>query len=137
MFGLKTNKTTLKPFQRLWEAELSDHVIDLQWSPTGKKLAAASISGEIKIFSADGIGELTLPGHSFGTTAIAWSADGQQFASAGQDGKIILWDIAACAPKHTMDGGASWVEHLAWNPLGGTKSCNHLLSQNFCGFLIT
>lgn len=129
MSGLKTNKTKLTPLNRLWEAELSDHVIDLQWSPTGKKLAAAAVSGEIKIFSDDGAAELTLPGHGFGTTAIAWSADGRHFASAGQDGKVILWDIAARAPKHTMDGGAAWVEHLAWNPLGGTRGCKHLLAS--------
>lgn len=129
MPGVKTDKTKITPFQRHWERELSDHVIDLQWSPTGKDLAAASVSGEIKIFSADGAAEMVLPGHDFGTTAIAWSADGQYFASAGQDGKIILWDIAARAPKHTMEGGASWVEHLAWNPLGGTKGCNHLLAS--------
>lgn len=129
MFSLKTNRGSITPFQRRWEAELSDHVIDLQWSPTGSKLAAASVSGEIKIFSEDGAAALTLPGHGFGTTAIAWSADGEHFASAGQDGKIILWNIAARAPKHTMDGGANWVEHLAWNPLGGTKGFNHLLAS--------
>jgi WD40 repeat protein len=113
----------------LWNAKIDGHVIALQWSPSGKKLAAASVEGPITIFDADGAASLTLPGHNFGTATFAWSNDGQHFASAGQDGKIILWDIAARTAKQTLEGGAAWVEHLAWNPLGGKNGVPHLLAS--------
>lgn len=130
MSGLTTTAPTKMPaLQPLWNAEVDGHVIALQWSPSGKKLAAASVEGPITIFDADGAASLTLPGHNFGTTTIAWSSDGQHFASAGQDGKVILWDIAARMAKHTMDGGSAWVEHLAWNPLGGKGVVPHLLAS--------
>lgn len=130
MSGLATTAPSKMPaLKPLWKAELDGHVIALQWSPSGKKLAAASVEGPITIFDADGAASLTLPGHEFGTTAIAWSSDGQHFASAGQDGKVILWDITARAAKHTLDGDAAWVEHLAWNPVGGKNGVPHLLAS--------
>lgn len=130
MPGVKGGGRKLPELQRLWEHQLSEHIIALAWSPTGKKLAAASVSGEIAIYSDDGVASLTLPGHDFGAAAIAWSAEGQHFASAGQDGKIKLWDVAAREPKATLDGGSAWVEHLAWNPLGGSfKSAPPLLAS--------
>lgn len=130
MSGLATTAPTKMPaLQPLWNAKVDGHVIALQWSPSGKKLAAASVEGPITIFDADGAASLTLPGHNFGTTTIAWSSDGQHFASAGQDGNVILWDIATRAAKHTMNGGSAWVEHLAWNPLGGKGGVPHLLAS--------
>ncbi|MBO0719427.1 MAG: WD40 repeat domain-containing protein, partial [Blastocatellia bacterium] len=99
MPGIKEGARKLPELQLLWEHHLNDHIIALAWSPSGKKLAAASVSGEIAIYSYDGAAQLTLPGHDFGATAVAWSADGQHFASAGQDGKIKLWDIAARSPR--------------------------------------
>ncbi|MDX2033783.1 MAG: WD40 repeat domain-containing protein [Blastocatellia bacterium] len=130
MSGIATTTPTKMPtLAPLWKAEIDGHVIALQWSPSGRKLAAASIEGPIVIFDADGAAQLTLPGHAIGTTALAWSRDGQHLASGGQDGNIILWDVTARAPKLTLPGGAAWVEHLAWNPLGGQNGIPHLLAS--------
>jgi WD40 repeat protein len=60
-----------------------------------------------------------LPGHKFGTTAVGWSPDGCHFASAGQDGKIKLWDLIHARERLALDGGAAWVESIAWNQGNG------------------
>jgi WD40 repeat protein len=133
MPGIKEGGRKLPELRLLWEHRLNDHIIALAWSPSGKKLAAASVSGEIAIYSDDGEAHLTLSGHDFGATAIAWSADGQHFASAGQDGKIKLWDIPARTPRAVLDGGSDWVEHLAWNPLGGSSKATPPLLASAAG----
>src|SRR5262249_8965597 len=61
----------------------------------------------------------TLAGHGFGTTAVAWCpGDVSLLASAGQDRKARLWDSTTGQERAALDGGAAWVEHLAWSPDG-------------------
>ena len=103
-----------------WTATISDHVIDLAWSPDGKYIAAASVLGPVTIFEGRRRAAIhAFEGHEFGTMSIAWRPDSKVLASAGQDGKIRLWDMASGEATHSLDGGAAWVEHVAWS--GGNK----------------
>ncbi len=103
-----------------WTATISDHVIDLAWSPDGRYIAAASVLGPVTIFEGRHRAVIhAFDGHEFGTMSIAWRPDSKVLASAGQDGKIRLWEITSGEATHSLDGGAAWVEHLAWR--GGKK----------------
>ncbi len=101
-----------------WQAEIPDYVIGLRWSPDGAVIAAAAVSGPIVLFDSR-TGQILhrLAGHEFGTTAIGFGRDGSRFASCGQDGKIRLWDLVDGQERLALDGGAAWVEHLAWCPV--------------------
>lgn len=102
-----------------WTAAVPDHVIGLAWSPDGKRLAAAAVSGPVVVFdAATGKPLHELAGHGFGTTAVAWQPGGNVLATAGQDGKVRLWDTTTGTEAAALDGGAAWVEHLAWNAAG-------------------
>ena len=103
-----------------WNATISDHVIDLAWSPDGRYIAAASVLGPVTIFEGHRRAVIhDFKGHEFGTMSIAWCPDSRVLASAGQDGKIRLWDMTSGEATHSLDGGAAWVEHLSWS--GGEK----------------
>jgi WD40 repeat protein len=96
-------------WQAAWEAQLEDHIISLAWSPDGQWVAAAVVSGPIKIFYAkDGAFVCPLKGHCSGTSKVGWSADGKRFASAGQDGKTKFWDL--------INGRE--LRSIAWSPNG-------------------
>ncbi len=101
-----------------WTASVPDHVIGLAWSPDGRFLAAAAVSGPVAVFDSSGKSVYQLKGHGFGTAAVAWQPTGEHLASAGQDGKVRLWNAEAGAEAHALDGGAVWVEKLAWHPSG-------------------
>jgi len=100
---------------RLWQAQLADHVMALGWSPTGRQLAAAAVSGRVTVFRADGQVERELAGHEFGAMALSWHPAEPVLATAGQDGKARLWTGDHCVE---LPGGAAWVEHAAWSPSG-------------------
>ena len=102
---------------KLWEASIDGHVVSLAWSPRLGYIAAASADGPIALFDAK-TGELchNLPGHGFGTSCVDFSTDGNRLASAGQDGKVRLWEpfVGAELDDNDMPAGAAWVERVAW-----------------------
>jgi WD40 repeat protein len=104
------------PSLQQWLAQLDDYVNSLAWSPDGKWLAAASVSGPITLFAGE-TGQVlhVLDGHDFGTCEIAWNASSTTLASVGQDGQARLWDLGSGQERLRLPGGAAWVEHLAWS----------------------
>jgi WD40 repeat protein len=102
-----------------WQAVISDHVIALAWSPDGRWLTAAAVSGPISLFDgATGQCAAVLAGHHLGTTSLSWSADSTCLASTGQDGLVRLWDATTGREQQALDAGAPWVESVAWSPTG-------------------
>lgn len=118
-------KPAKKPADRLapvWQGAVPDHAIDLSWSPDGKQLAVAAVSGPVVVFDADSgrvLHELT--GHGFGTAAVAFHPTQPVLATCGQDGKARVWDTAFGQERAALSagmGGAAWVDRLAWSPDG-------------------
>ncbi len=135
MSGVSKSSRASVSWQTRWHVEIGEHVIALAWSSDGSALAAAAVGGPIALY--DGLtGRIrhVLPGHGFGTTALAWSPPPQPtlsppggegrvrgnglLASAGQDSKVKLWNTATGQLKRTLDAGAIWVERVAWSPDG-------------------
>ena len=73
---------------------LHDYIIDLSWSPKCSKIAAITVEGEVFLIHLD---EETprkqkLGEHKAGANSLSWRHDGQEFATAGQDGLVKVWD---------------------------------------------
>jgi WD40 repeat protein len=69
----------------------------LAWSGDGRRLAtSAALERTIQVWDpATGDKLLTLAGHAQEIRALAWSRDGKRLASAGDDGALKVWDVAA------------------------------------------
>ena len=115
----KRDKKQANRIAAVWSADVPDHVIAIAWSADGALVAAAAVSGPILILHVGtGTTTRTLAGHGFGTAAVAFHPREPVLASVGQDGKVRLWDATFGSERVALDGGAKWVERLAWSPDG-------------------
>jgi WD40 repeat protein len=124
-----TEKPEVGTLDRAWNACIEDYPSGLAWSPNGASLATCAVSGPIHVFDVvRGSAIWSNKGHAFGTTSLAWSVDGTLLATGGQDRLCRVWDARTGTLLHTLDCADAWVEHVAYNPLGGTEKSRHLLA---------
>jgi len=90
-------------------------------SPDGKTIAAGLVNdGSIRLLAAD-TGDLLQtiwPAHEGWPQVIAFSPTGELMASGGDDGRILLWDVATGKMIKELSKGTDWVWGLAFSPNG-------------------
>ena len=101
------------------EFVLNDYIIDLAWSPCSKQITAVTVEGyvflvdiEKRLKSCEPIGN-----HKIGCNSVSWNPHASQFATAGQDSKVSIWDSSSKAKFLELDAGGDWVSNVAYNPL--------------------
>ncbi len=104
--------------RRIWQTTLADHIIALCWSPDGRMLAAAAISGAIGLLTTEqGTVQQLLPGHGgLGSSALDWHPDSMRLTSSGQDGRVRVWEPQRTTRTRAWVDGTSAVTRLAWSP---------------------
>jgi WD40 repeat protein len=107
-----------RPLAFVWHAKLDDYITALAWSPDGKLLAVASVSGQLGLYDVEQgrAFHLIERAHADGGDAVAWRPDGKALATAGRDGTWRLWDAVEGRSLVEQAAGAPWPEHLAWSP---------------------
>ena len=119
MFNLRVGKRK-GVLRRGWSAAVGDYAIAGGWSLSGKELVAGDTEGGIYAF--DGESGATLWArhgvHDGGVLSAAIHPSGRRFATAGQDGRVLIWEAAEGQVIQAIDIGSGWVENVAWSPDG-------------------
>jgi WD40 repeat protein len=97
---------------------LGDYIIDLAWSPDTSKLAAVTVEGSVFLINDHGTSaDLNLIGqHAGGANALSWRRDGAEFATAGHDGLVKVWDGNTGQQLSAFEAGGSWVAKAVYSP---------------------
>ncbi|WP_373533399.1 WD40 repeat domain-containing protein [Vampirovibrio sp.] len=111
----------VKRLKQVWSVNLDDYVNTMAHSPKALSeslcILAGSASGEaLLIQGATGDLLKRWQAHQLGMLCGGWSQDGQYFATGGQDGKARIYDAQTYEIIAECDGGAPWVDLLAWSP---------------------
>jgi WD40 repeat protein len=106
-----------------WQAQLSDLVTAIAWSPIDRGWVASSAAGEIRWIETspqtDDRHEVVLlspTGNSIDN--LGFSADGQWLAAGGQTGQVSIW---LCPPGMSPQlvrilEFPAWIDKLVWHP---------------------
>ena len=106
--------------RRGWSAAVGDYAIAGGWSQNGEVLMVGDAEGGV--YALDGkSGEIAWerPGaHEGGMLAMAVHPSRTAFATAGQDGRVLIWSPTDGEVSRAIDVGSDWVENVAWSPDG-------------------
>ena len=103
-----------------WFAAVGDYAIAGGWILRGEALVAGDAEGGVYAFDGESGAAAwqRLGVHDGGVLAVAVNPGGTAFATAGQDGQILIWNSAEGQVSRTIEVGSGWVENLAWSPDG-------------------
>ena len=106
--------------RRGWSAEVGDYAIAGGWTRRGEALVVGDAAGGVYAFDGtSGATTWTQWGvHDGGVLAVAMHPSRPEFATAGQDGRVLVWSAADGQVRVAIDIGNGWVEHVAWSPDG-------------------
>ena len=106
--------------RRGWSAAVGDYAIAGGWSLRGEALMVGDAAGGV--FAFDGKSGATIwerrGVHEGGVLAVAIHPSGTEFATAGQDSRVLIWNAAEGQVSRAIDVGSGWVENVAWSPDG-------------------
>ncbi|MCP5413306.1 MAG: hypothetical protein H6961_01600 [Chromatiaceae bacterium] len=107
------------PFGLRHSHTLDDVVTDLAWSSDGKALLVGSAAGAVHRLDHGSEVTARWQAHDGGITRLRLQpGDDRVLASAGEDGKVALWNSVDGEALSTLANENDWVEHLAWTPDG-------------------
>ena len=106
--------------RRGWSAAVGDYAIAGGWTLRGEALVVSDAAGGIYAFDGkSGASAWARQGaHDGGVLAMAIHPSGTAFATAGQDGRVLIWGVAEGQVKQAIDVGSDWVDNVAWSPDG-------------------
>ena len=99
-------------------------VLDVAWSLARsghEQIAAACEDGILRVWTKEDLGwgqPVELTGHKGAINKIAFGPDGARIASAGEDGRILVWHVAAPGAPQVLRADGASVVGLGFSPGG-------------------
>ena len=114
-----------------WSAEVDEYAIAGGWTQRGAALVVGDAGGGIYVFDGRS-GESVWSRrkvHEGGLLAIAMHPKRPAFATAGQDGRVLVWSAAEGRVEQAIGVGSDWVDNVAWSADGRflSASCSRLV----------
>ncbi len=102
---------------RGWSVVVGDYAIAGGWILGGEALVVADAGGSVYAFDGNS-GAIVWErrgAHDGGVLSMAIHPSGSAFATAGQDGRVLIWDPAEGQVSRAIDVGSDWVENVSWS----------------------
>ncbi len=102
-----------------WSDLVNDYALNCFWGQGGKTLIVGDAAGGIYAFQGkSGESIWSNESHDGGLLALAAHPNGNLFATAGQDGCVLISETESGESSLNLNLGEGWIEHLSWSPEG-------------------
>ena len=103
-----------------WSATVRDYAMAGGWALGGDVLLVLDSAGAVYVFDgkSGAVKWSHKDAHEGGGLAAAIHPNGTKFATAGQDGRVLVWCAADQEMEQAIEVGRGWVENVAWSPDG-------------------
>lgn len=100
-----------------WRSVIGDYAIAGCWLNQGAEFVVADSAGDIYMFDGMSGERIWAPQrvHADGILALAGHPNGKTFATAGQDGRAIIWCSSQRQTDYDIAIGDGWVDNIAWS----------------------
>lgn len=96
-----------------------NQVFNVAFADAGATLVTAGREEVIRLWDATtGVSTGSLQGHGRTAGEFEISPDGSRLASVGDDGQLIIWDLASMAPVHQIATGSGRLSSVSWSADG-------------------
>ncbi len=103
-----------------WSVTLDDCALSGGWTLEGNEFAVVDAAGGVSVFDGKR-GDLIWAkknAHDGGALATSVHPSKRKFATTGQDGRLIIWNLLEPDTKKVIDIGTGWAENVSWSPDG-------------------
>jgi WD40 repeat protein len=107
---------TMQWFGALEEHEQDNAVQALVWSPDSKRLISSSLDDSVIVWDVLTFQPLDRLAHGDDAINVGYSPDGEQFASAGVDGEVNLWESEDPQENQAAVMVGHELTAIAWSP---------------------
>lgn len=116
MFNLTLNKPE-GVLSQWWSTAVGDYAIAGGWTKQGQALIVGDAAGGVSVFDGEtGATIWTQPhAHEGGILAVEVHPKEAKFATSGQDGRVLIWEVSEGQVGHTVEVGRGWVDNLLWS----------------------
>ena len=99
--------------RRGWSAAVGDYAIAGGWGLGGEALMVGDAEGSVYALDGkSGAASWERRGvHEGGVLAMAIHPSGTEFATAGQDGRVLIWNASDGQVTRAIDVGSGWVDN--------------------------
>ena len=114
------NAQSLGSLRTGWSAILDDCALSGGWTSEGNEFAVVDAAGGMSVFDGKR-GDLIWAKknvHDGGALATSVHPSKSKFATTGQDGRLIIWNLLEPDTKNVIDIGTGWAENVSWSPDG-------------------
>ena len=114
------NAQSLGSLRTGWSAILDDCALSGGWTSEGNEFAVVDAAGGMSVFDGKR-GDLIWAKknvHDGGALATSVHPSKSKFATTGQDGRLIIWNLLEPDTEKVIDIGTGWAENVSWSPDG-------------------